>query len=129
MGRSGPAGNLGEFHQYRLNREQSNQWLFRADAETIKEFTFQDLQANILNYTNSEVDNSCDSATSHYKNLMDRDEDNGLWKDWTEIRNYDGAEGLENPCFHTRIMSTTEYQVVHGSGPQEECTLPFSPEA
>ncbi len=122
QGRSGPTGNLGELHQYRLNNDSGNHWVFRADGQPIKDFTFGDLNSNIFNYANVEVDNSCDSAKAHYANLMDKDCDGCTWKDWSQTQNY--PTQFENPCYHVELNSNTEFRVVHGSGAGEVCVGP-----
>ena len=122
IAKKGPAGDLGTFHQYRLNNDVATHWIFRADGETINEHTFVNLGANgegVLPWGNSEVDNSCDSAKAHFKNLKQKNCNTCEWVDWTSTENY--SIGNENPCYHTDLYSNTAFRIVHGAGAGETC--------
>lgn len=119
VNKHGYAGDRGTFHHHKLSNDYGDHWKFRSHGETVRNHTFVNLNSDILPWGNSEVDNSCDSAWAHFKDLTDKDCDDCRWEVWYDTQN--SGIGTENPCYHTDLAGNNEFYVRHGSGSGETC--------
>jgi hypothetical protein len=116
---SGSAGNRDSFSHYKADNDSGDHWQLFAGGSQIAQHDFADLHDSIGIWGNSEVKNRCDSAEAHFQNLTDKACNSCGYVDWLNTENYD--IGLENPCFHTDLISATEFKVLHGPGSGESC--------
>jgi hypothetical protein len=116
----GGAGTRDSFSSYKLDNDTGDHWTFHAGGSQVENHTFADLHNSILIWANSEVKDICDSAEAHFQNLQDKACNSCSYAGWQDTANSD--IGLENPCFHTNLISATEFKVLHGPGDGETCT-------
>jgi hypothetical protein len=119
----GPAGFDG-FKDYKLliDPPPAHHWKFRVDGELKWEEDFENM-AFVNPVGSSEIHEECNSAKAHHKDLKDIENVGDPWGDWSAIERWapTGGTFVENPCFHTEIISDTAFRVEHGAGGGEIC--------
>lgn len=116
----GGAGNRNSWSNYKLDNDGGDHWTFHAGGSQVHQHTFENLNANVFIWGNSEVKNLCDSAVAHFKDLLDKNcADPCQYVNWVASENY--QIGTENDCHHVDIVSATVFDVLHGPGAGEIC--------
>jgi hypothetical protein len=113
--KDGSAGDRDEFRGFKADNDTGNHWVFDHVGQQFHQRTFNNLNSDMLPFASSEVDNGCDSAAAHFKDLMDKTCNNCGYNPWLDTEHYNPSHiCCENPCFMVNLISNDEFTVEHG---------------